>query len=186
MQPLRALRRNLQGLDVHDPPFIVYEINLQFLLLYLLSTAGGDSATKVLGRLGTDYLLQRVRSPWVKMRYFLLPKAGQGNREKGFLNAIQPSDPDSIPVTCHRVVPQASCLPKHLVEGLLCSPLCRPTEGHLKVDFKRQSGCMSVTYDTQTDVGTITQVIKDTDTEEVGLETMFTSLTHESSEISTY
>lgn len=77
-QPLRVLPKKLESLEVYGLPLIVYEVNLQFLLLYLLLIAGGDSVENVLGRLRSEHLLQKVDNAWIKIRYFLLPKTGQG------------------------------------------------------------------------------------------------------------
>ena len=142
----------------------------------------------VLGRLGSEHLLQKVDNAWIKIGYFLLPKAGQGVcRERSILNGRQLSPQNRVPVTCHRVASQASLLPKHLIESLLRSPAYRYTESRLfKIELDHHSKWTSLLYDTQTDVSTITQVIKGTDIEEVSFEAMFTSLAHEIPEISTY
>jgi hypothetical protein len=164
ISPLHTLSSNIRN-HYYGTHFMIYEVNLQFLLLYLLSRASEDSVESVLGSLGAEDLLVKLNSPWVKMRYFLLPKATQAMPK------------NAIPVTCHRVAPQASYLAQEFIEGLLHSAAYGSMTEHLfDVTFQHCPNDMYVSYSIRTDVGTIIHGIKGSETEEVSFETMVTDL----------
>jgi len=175
MKPLLLLPDILHRPKVYGNHVIIYEINLQFLLLYLLSRAGGDSVETVLGNLGAKDLLLRLNSPWIKMRYLVHSETRR---------ATATGRPR---VVCHRVAPQASDLPNLLIHYLLDSTVHRSAGGHwLKVELCRQSDGMSVSYGTRTDISDVVHGVKDSEIEEVDFETMMTCLADEAPDISTY
>ncbi|KAH7470156.1 hypothetical protein IWW34DRAFT_696049 [Fusarium oxysporum f. sp. albedinis] len=142
---------------------IFYEVNIQFLLLYLLSKIGGNLAGCVLAAPQAQDVLSRIDSPLVKIRYFQLPLT----KEDKFSQNI------SSQRTLQRILSP---------ESLLRSDI----EQLFDVDFEGLSPDLHEPHEDKTHFDTITQYIKDVETEEVNVEDMMTSLAAENLGFCTY
>ncbi|KAH7240047.1 uncharacterized protein BKA55DRAFT_596672 [Fusarium redolens] len=143
---------------------VVYEVNLQFLLLYLLSKIGGNLADSVLASLQAQDVLSKIDNPSVKLRYFQRLKVTEDNLEQDIAS----------PMMFQRVVP--------VIPSLLGSDI----EHLFDVDFRRPSQELCMPHEDKTYLHTISRYIKDIQTEEVEVEDMVTSLAAENLGFCTY
>lgn len=159
------LAKVIRSSENHDTHFIVYEVNIQFLLLYLLSSASEGSVESVLGSLEAQDLLPKVNSPYVGLKYFVLSKASQAMSE------------DGVRVTCHRVAAHASYLTQEFIECLLQSAIPGSvTEHSFGIDFQDQSNDIYGQYTIKGNSGTIIHSIKGSEIEETDYATMIADL----------
>ncbi|RKK11570.1 hypothetical protein BFJ66_g9179 [Fusarium oxysporum f. sp. cepae] len=142
---------------------IFYEVNIQFLLLYLLSKIGGNLAGCVLAAPQAEDVLSRIDSPLVKIRYFQLPLTKEDKLSQNI----------SSQRTVQRIL-SPEPLPRSDIEQLFV------------VDFEGLSQDLHVPHEDKTHFDTITQYIKDVETEEVNVEDMMTSLAAENLGFCTY
>ncbi|KAL9561987.1 hypothetical protein ACKAV7_013910 [Fusarium commune] len=140
-----------------------YEVNIQFLLLYLLSKIGGNLADCALAAPQAQDVLSRIDSPLVKIRYFQLPLTKKDKLEQNI----------SSQRTFQRILS-----PEPLLR--------RDIEQLFDVDFEGLSQDLCMPHEDRTDLYTITQYIKDVETEEVNVEDMMTSLAAENLGFCTY
>ncbi|ENH73409.1 hypothetical protein FOC1_g10008895 [Fusarium oxysporum f. sp. cubense race 1] len=159
------LQQRINGLGepTSDDTFILFEVNIQFLLLYLLSKIGGNLADCVLAAPQAQDVLSRIDSPLVKIRYFWLPLTKKDKHEQKI----------SSQRTFQRILS-----PEPLLR--------RDIEQLFDVDFEGLSQDSRVPHENKTDLYTITQYIKDVETEEVNVEDMMTSLAAENLGFCTY
>ncbi|CVL08451.1 related to small s protein [Fusarium proliferatum] len=160
-----SLEGSLLPIDgkLSDTVFIFYEVNLHFLLLYLLSKIGGSLTGCILATPQAQDVLSRIDRPLVKIRYFQLPPTAIG----------MPEDDISARQTFQCIL-SPKPLPINDVEQLFdvdfdgfSQDLCNPQEG-------------------RTDLYTFKECIKNTETEEVNIEHMMTSLAAENLGFCTY
>ncbi|EGU84489.1 hypothetical protein FOQG_17758 [Fusarium oxysporum f. sp. raphani 54005] len=137
--------------------FVIYEVNVQFLLLYLLSKVRGNLARAVLADPQAQGLLSKANNPSVKIRYSRVSEITEEMVEDNF----------SLSVKWKRIAPQAHSLPISVIEHIF------------NVNFKGHPKEMDVYYEDQADHDIIAQHIKDLETEDVNHETMVTSLANE-------
>ncbi|KAJ9415906.1 hypothetical protein QL093DRAFT_2625012 [Fusarium oxysporum] len=138
-------------------------INIEFLLLYLLSKVGGNLADCVLAAPQAQDVLSRIDCPLVKIRYFQLPREKEDKSKQEISSRKK----------YQRIV---SPVP------LLISDI----EQLFDVDFEGLSQGLHVPHEDKTDLQTITQYIKDVETEEVNVEDMMTSSAAENLGFCTY
>ncbi|KAL4723006.1 hypothetical protein ACLX1H_010247 [Fusarium chlamydosporum] len=145
----------------YDRHFIIYEVNIQFLLLYLLLRASEGSVESLLGRLGAEDLLPKVSSPYVKLRYFLIPEATQAMSKNW------------VRVTYHRVAAQASDLRQGFIESLLQSAVQGSKTSHFsRIDSGDQSKEMYGSYAIKANGNRVIHRLKCSEIEDVDFETM--------------
>ncbi|SCO90252.1 related to small s protein [Fusarium oxysporum] len=142
---------------------MICEVNIEFLLLYLLSKVGGNLADCVLAAPQAQDVLSRIDSPLVKIRYFQLPREKEDKLKQE----------SSSQKKYQRIV---SPVP------LLISDI----EQLFDVDFEGLSQDLRVPHEDKTDLYTINQYIKDVETEEVNVEDMMTTLAAENLGFCTY
>ncbi|EXK80962.1 hypothetical protein FOQG_14572 [Fusarium oxysporum f. sp. raphani 54005] len=155
----------IDGLEVPASSYVsmFYEVNIQFLLLYLLSKISGNLADSVLAAPQAQDVLSRIDSPLVKIRYFQLPLTKKDKLEQNI----------SSQRAFQRIVSPAP---------LLISDI----EQLFDVDFEGLSQGERMPHKDKTDLYTIAQYIKDVETEEVNVEDMMTSLAAENLGFCTY
>ncbi|KAM0080694.1 hypothetical protein ACKRZS_007163 [Fusarium odoratissimum] len=147
----------------HGSLFVVYEVNLRFLLLYLASKAVGKLAETVLASPQAQNILAKINSPSVKVRYFWRPQVTVGNK-KGII---------SRPMF-ERVVPGVPPMSRSDIEYLF------------DVDFKMSSQELRMPNGHNSEPKTMAQYLEGTETEEVEVEVMMTSLAAENLGVCTY
>ncbi|SCO58416.1 related to small s protein [Fusarium fujikuroi] len=157
-QPMLPIFRHLS-----DTVFIFYEVNLQFLLLYLLSKIGGSLTGCILATPQAQDVLSRIDRPLVKIRYFRLPPTAIG----------MPED-DIWARQTFQCILSPKPLPINDVEQLF------------DVDFNGFSQDLCKPRDDRTDLYTFKECIKNTETEDVNIEHMMTSLAAENLGFCTY
>jgi hypothetical protein len=152
--------------DRIDSPYelVVYEVNIQFLLLYLLSKVSEHLAQNVLADAQVADVLSKVDSPSVKIRYFKRPKTTEDKLEKDIAS----------PPMFQRIISQASSLSRSDIEHLF------------EMNFTGLSQMLRLPHEDKTDLYIINQFIEDLEAEEVGFEGMMTSLVSENLGFSTY
>ncbi|KAK2687608.1 hypothetical protein QWA68_013486 [Fusarium oxysporum] len=133
-----------------------YEVNIQFLLLYLLSKIGGNRANCILAAPQAQDMLSRINSPLVKLRFFQMAQEKEGKLVQDILSQRR----------FRRVLSPAPLLRSDI-------------EQLFDVDFEGLSQDLRMPHEDKTDLYTITQYIKDVETEEVNVEDMMTSLAAE-------
>ncbi|KAF4502410.1 hypothetical protein FAGAP_1380 [Fusarium agapanthi] len=137
--------------------FVFYEINIQFLLLYLLSKAGKNLADSVSKVPEAQDVVTKFNNPSIKARYFMRPNQTDDNP----MQVIAPRR------KFERVVSSAASLSSVDITHLF------------EVDLKNQGqeSCGSTEFQTKSDV--FTQFIHDLETEEVDVEDMMLTLASE-------
>ncbi|KAF4337761.1 hypothetical protein FBEOM_8358 [Fusarium beomiforme] len=156
---IRPLTRSLLAPELLEgrlTEFVIYEVNVHFLLLYLLSKVSGEVSGGVLADPQSQALLAKVNSPSVKIGYF-------GVKEERNPSAVM----------CKRVILHSPSLPRSVMEHLF------------DVDLKDHLKERDVSYNGQTDLDIISQHTKNLETEDVDYETMLVSLANENLGIST-
>ncbi|KAF4946639.1 hypothetical protein FGADI_11028 [Fusarium gaditjirri] len=156
VMPLKMWTKAL-GKPTSQASFVVYEINIQLLILCLLSKMGEYLAEGVLASPEAEDVLSKIDNPSARVRYFRRPNAKKYNLERR--NASQP--------IFERVVTQAASLSRSDIEHLF------------DVDLKGHSQVLSVSLKDRTDLKTITQYIENLEVEEVCIEDAMTSLVAE-------
>ncbi|KAF5630108.1 hypothetical protein F52700_7466 [Fusarium sp. NRRL 52700] len=148
----------------HKSLFMVYEINIQFLLLHLLSKLGEGLADNILKVPGAQDILTKFDSPSIKIRYFMRPSLTGDNLKQDIAPRRK----------FERVVSRAASLSEIEIKCLF------------DVDLKNQSreSCESSEIRTKADV--ITQFVNDLETEEVDVEDMMITLASENLGLGTY
>ncbi|EGU85092.1 hypothetical protein FOPG_12463 [Fusarium oxysporum f. sp. conglutinans race 2 54008] len=141
---------------------VFFEVNIQFLLLYL-SKIGGILADCVLAAPQAQDVLSRIDCPLVKIRYFQLPRTEKDTLEQNI----------SSQRAFQRIL-SPEPLPRRDIEQLF------------DVDFEGLSQDLRIPHWDKTDLNTITQYIKEVETEEVNVEEMMTSLAAENLGFCTY
>lgn len=139
--------------------FVVLEVNIQFLMLYIIYKVGVDLANSVLTSLRGQDVLSRVNSPLVKMRYIQLPEAKDGHYGQYY----------PYQRTFQRIISRES-LSRSDIERLFDMDFGTRSHGLFVPLFK---------YEERQDLAIITRYAKDKETEEVGVEDMMTSLATE-------
>ncbi|KAG9495689.1 hypothetical protein J7337_012244 [Fusarium musae] len=139
--------------------FAVFEVSIQFLLLYMISKIGGDLINYVLALPQAQDVLSKVDNPLVKIRYIGLPEATDNDSEKEI----------SSHRTFQRILSPAP-MPRSDIELLF------------GVDFERPSRKLCVPLmriEHSPDIDIITKYVNNNETEEVDAEAMLTSLAAE-------
>ncbi|EWG55773.1 hypothetical protein FVEG_13724 [Fusarium verticillioides 7600] len=139
--------------------FAVFEVSIQFLLLYMISKIGGDLINYVLALPQAQDVLSRLDNPLVKVRYIELPKATDNDSKKEI----------SSYRTFQRILPQVPMLRSDI-------------ELLFGVDFERPSQELCVPpmrIELSPDIDIITKYVNNNETEEVNVEAMMTSLAAE-------
>ncbi|KAL6922925.1 hypothetical protein FSST1_000199 [Fusarium sambucinum] len=149
----------LDRVPLSPKAFVLFEVNIQFLLLYLLSKLGGSLADCILAVPQVQDVISSINSPLVVVRYFQM-----------LLGTEHP-----LP---HRQMYQRVLSPAPL--------LPRDVEKLFNVDFEGflQGSCTP--HEDKTDFQIITQYIEDVETEEAHVEDMMVALVAENPAISTY
>ncbi|KAF5602080.1 uncharacterized protein FSUBG_7915 [Fusarium subglutinans] len=152
--PLRSWTQSL-----HDPmpqvSFAIFEVNIQLLLLYLISEVGDNVGQSVLASHQAEDILSRIDNPSAKVRYFMKSRAINDKIEQC----------STAPFTLQRIEPQAPTMPRGEIEHLF------------GVGFDVQTKVLF--NDDQTDLTTTTQYIERFEVEEVNIEDAMTSLAAE-------
>lgn len=144
--------------------FVVYEINIQFLLLYLGSKVEEHLAGSVLEFPGAQDLLKRLYNPSIKVRYFMRPSLMRYSLKQ-----------DSAPrLKFERVVSRAASLSSIDIKRLF------------DVDLKNQCEDSCESFDVRTQSDVLTQFVNDLETEEVDVEDMMLTLVSENLGLGTY
>ncbi|KAF5967683.1 hypothetical protein FCOIX_11810 [Fusarium coicis] len=151
-----ALRFQAPGFGL---ALMVLEVNLQFLLLYMISRVGGDLTSSALAAPQVQDVISLINSPSVKMRYVRLLKAEKDSCEEG----ISPQR------TFQRIISRA--------------PLLR-SEIELLFDLNLMGSCQESCEplsksEERTRLDIINKYARDKETEEVDAEDMMTSLAAE-------
>ncbi|QKD61058.2 uncharacterized protein FOBCDRAFT_253733 [Fusarium oxysporum Fo47] len=103
---------NMVILPFDESNLVVFEVNLQFLLLYLLSVLGTVLAESELTGPRVQDVMSKIDSPAAKLRYFLGPKAIENTLKQ---------DISSSPKFKRILSPTAS-LPRNVLESLFSRP----------------------------------------------------------------
>ncbi|KAF5235733.1 hypothetical protein FANTH_11613 [Fusarium anthophilum] len=144
--------------------FVVYEVNLQFLLLYLISNIGGNLAEGVLASLQARDVLLKFNNPSVKVRYFRGPDLTSNRLEQDV----------SSPLILQRTLTQTPSLSRRDIEHLFDTEL----GGHSQVSF--------MSHEVQTQLETLNQCLRNLKVEAVHVEDMMTTLAAGNLGICTY
>lgn len=144
--------------------FVVYEINIQFLLLHLGSKVEEHLAGSVLEFPGAHDLLKKLDNPSIKVRYFMRPSLTRYSIKQ-----------DTAPrLKFQRVVSRAASLSSIDIKRLF------------DVDLKNQSVDSCESFDVRTQSDVLTQFVNDLETEEVDVEDMMLTLVSENLGLGTY
>ncbi|KAF5584089.1 hypothetical protein FPCIR_8780 [Fusarium pseudocircinatum] len=155
---------DLDGLD-HRSFFVVYEINIQFLLLYLLSKLGEGLADNVLKVPGAQDILTKFNSPSIKVRYFMRPSLTGDNLKQDIAPRRK----------VERVVSRAAFLSSIDIKRLFGVDL-----------MKNQCRESSESSEVRTQADVIAQFVNGLETEEVDVEDMMLTLASENLGLGTY
>ncbi|KAM0559807.1 hypothetical protein ACHAPJ_003755 [Fusarium lateritium] len=136
---------------------VVFEANLQFLLLYLLSLLGAVLAESGLAGPQVQDVLSKIDNPSVKVRYFLRLRTTEDKLEQSIAS----------PPKCKLILPSTASLPRNVLESLFA------------VNFRDNSLESCVPYRDRGDTFIIEHYIRDLETEEVDIENVITSLASE-------
>ncbi|KAF5588636.1 hypothetical protein FPANT_6554 [Fusarium pseudoanthophilum] len=146
--------------------FVVFEVNVQFLLLSLLSRIGGDLAQDVLADAQAEDVLSKLDRPSVKIRYFKLSELTEDNSEKVGNHMLAP------PI--QRIASSENSLPRNEIEHLFDVDSMSPQE-----DLRMRN-------EDRTDLEIVTEYVKGLKTEQVNIEGMVTDLAAENLEFCTF
>ncbi|RKL34118.1 hypothetical protein BFJ72_g9605 [Fusarium proliferatum] len=135
--------------------FAIFEVNIQLLLLYLLSEVGTNLGQSVLANSQAEDILSRIGNPSAKLRYFKRPKATNDKIEQR----------SNSPLTLQRTEPQVPSMSRSEIEHLFEVDL----DLHTKVLFD----------DGQTGLSVTTQYVEKLEVEEVNIEDAMISLAAE-------
>ncbi|KAF5641450.1 uncharacterized protein FTJAE_4102 [Fusarium tjaetaba] len=146
--------------------FVVFEVNVQFLLLSLLSKIGGDLAQDILADAQAEDVLSKLDRPSVKIRYFKLSELTEDYSENVGNHILAP--------LIQRIVSSESSLPRNDIERLF------------DVDFTSPQEDLRMRNEDRTDLEIITEYVKDLKTEQVNIEGVVTDLAAENLEFCTF
>ncbi|KAF5642177.1 hypothetical protein F25303_6598 [Fusarium sp. NRRL 25303] len=161
---LTELAGNLAESQFGGGHFVVFEVNVQFLILYLMSRLSGDVAHALLGGLGAHGLISKLDSPSVKARYFLTAES---------TDDWMRSD-EAYRLACQCIPSDSAALPGWAIARLF------------GVMLKGCSTNPGTSSEGQTDLEIISQLVDDSNTDEVEFEAAITSLAKERLGFCTY
>ncbi|CVK94918.1 uncharacterized protein FMAN_13202 [Fusarium mangiferae] len=148
----------------HKSLFVVYEINIQFLLLYLLSKIGDNVPESVSKHPEAQDVVSKFDSPSIKVRYFMRPRLTEDGPKKDIAPRRK----------FERVISRAASLSSIEIKRLF----------DMKYSDQCRESCKTNEAQRHSDV--ITQFINDLETEEVDVEDMMVTLASENLGLGTY